>query len=906
MFNKSSAVMASEEEDEIKVFISKLENVDKMDNLQILSELHKYGESDATIDTPHALLRILLKKVYLEEILKDANPDQHSVYSRKYHHLTESIRLNKKGFKCCYIGCRFSAVRHRDYIRHIKKTHPRASDIKCDFSHKCPLRFSHINNLISHVEEAHTTTTTNDDQIVPSIQNGIPFPSNQDCGACKCSLNSCGCRQFDSTKKLLTHVNTVHHSEYRECVFKNCDKTFDINSTSRHHFRIVHQHKGQLKEANLLSRGPSADLPEENLHFDSLVGEEESFYFHDSYGEADISDLKDDDEETNENDEEHFLYYYADFMNRLAHVNFIPYSTVQLIAEEFLQNSLKFQNVAEKRLRKVIVEKTDLNAEPIIQDVLGDNFFVRAQMQLKTQFKRTRFVHENMKYVKPVQYVLNKDEVSRGSPKDVVLYVPIDESLACLLEDQSFIKMMEKSSYYPRDEDVLKEVIDGSIYKTNYFKENPDAYGIILYSDGVEFKNPLGAARGSYKCVQVFYTLGNIPKKCRSKIDRLNLLMIFHEKLLKKYSLKTIFSKLLVDMKRLENGLVISCPEPKLIKAGLLCYVADNLEAHLIGGFSGSFSSNSICRVCHIQHGQLVDQMIYDENGMSHTEWTVNEYDECIRSLNLDDNDSNEESQQLNSEEIVNDNPTHSDSSSSDSEDEDQGSEKSDSDDIENDDNNAQPMNKWGLRHACPFNELSSFHCVTSLPFDLMHDLMEGVIAEDLLSIIRILSHKRWFSLKDYNKRLKFMKWFDYEVKDKPKPVPETGNVLKLKGKAISHWVHCRNFPIIIKQFILDKDDPTLNLGLKLHELTERITAVEFRVYEIELLEEVIKDYLELRSTLATTFPQFLHKAKPKHHNLLHYGDWIRKLGPPSGFWAALFECRHRLAKVSCSYSYIQ
>ena len=54
----------------------------------------------------------------------------------------------------------------------------------------------------------------------------------------------------------------------------------------------------------------------------------------------------------------------------------------------------------------------------------------------------------------------------------------------------------------------------------------------------------------------------------------------------------------------------------------------------------------------------------------------------------------------------------------------------SDTDDDDDDDiadNTALMLNeKFGLNNKCVFNQLEAFHCVTSLPPDSMHDLMEG------------------------------------------------------------------------------------------------------------------------------------------------------------------------------------
>ena len=143
-------------------------------------------------------------------------------------------------------------------------------------------------------------------------------------------------------------------------------------------------------------------------------------------------------------------------------------------------------------------------------------------------------------------------------------------------------------------EQLLKE--------NEYFQENPEAFNIILYSDAIEIKNVLGAAKGSYKIVQVYYSLCEIEKSQRSKIDRIQLVMIYKEKLLKTYDLKLILKPLVEDLKKLEIGVDVKIPVIRRVKCGVLCYSADNLEAHLLGGFSGNFSSKDVCRVCHCQY----------------------------------------------------------------------------------------------------------------------------------------------------------------------------------------------------------------------------------------------------------------------------------------------------------------
>ena len=47
-----------------------------------------------------------------------------------------------------------------------------------------------------------------------------------------------------------------------------------------------------------------------------------------------------------------FLMQYADFLNRLTSMKYVPYKTVQEISKEYLEKSMKSQEMREKRLRE--------------------------------------------------------------------------------------------------------------------------------------------------------------------------------------------------------------------------------------------------------------------------------------------------------------------------------------------------------------------------------------------------------------------------------------------------------------------------------------------------------------------------------------------------------------------------
>ena len=156
-----------------------------------------------------------------------------------------------------------------------------------------------------------------------------------------------------------------------------------------------------------------------------------------------------------------------------------------------------------------------------------------------------------------------------------------------------------------------------------------------------------------------------------------------------------------------------------------------------------------------------------------------------------------------------------------------------------------------------------------------MHDLMEGVIAQDMYGIIKIMILKGWFTVEQYNRKLINLGYQNHDAANKPQIVPVNLKGLKMPGKAVSQWVHIRNFPVIMRSFTKDPEDTVLLFALKLVDVTNRVTATEFKYYEIDILEEKIVEYLDQRRVLMETYSNQLGTAKPKHHFLSHYGQAV-------------------------------
>ena len=891
-------LVSTQGEKDFKDILFKLLN-GRVDQFEVLDIARKFSIS---LSQDHSISQqtFVIQKFVLQQLTK-AESDENEYYSRLLIETESHLSIKcPSSYSCCLVGCLFSTELHRNYLKHLKTVHLNYDRLVCNFKKSCKRQFSTFSLLHDHVVEVH----------IRKKQSASSEAGNhiQEQTACKCDLVSCG-RNFRDSGQLMTHLNTEHLNELKNCIFDGCQQRFTPGYNTRRHFIEKHKrsNKLQLKTKHLVTQlvASTADVVAVDLGIsDSVLGESDEEDEYDNVEDLQLENTDtvedgDGDGDGHTGQDNFFQMQYANFLNRLCYFNFIPVKTVTTIAEEYLQNSLKSSSVREQKLRKSLESLpniTELQVDTIVKESIHDDDYLKAQQDLSSAFKRNKFVQDNFHYVPPQEYVLNPEEVKRGARKDVIHYVDVKDSFKTLLEDKSLVEVLkcEKNKARVRDSsEVLRDFCDGSAYRDNpFFRNNPGAFAAHFYSDAVELSNPLGWAKGRHKVVQVFYTIAQIPRNQRSQIDRMQLALVCKEKLIKKYGYDVIFEKLVEDLKVLEVGMTINFPIRRQVQLGLLAYSSDNLEAHTLGGFSCCFSSLDVCRFCHIQHSELADNIHdYDGDAMKKY-WTVQEYDSICDDLEKDDdNDNDEDNERLQ----LGDNLFYGEDNG---EEEEEGENEEDSDE-EDSAEATEPQDEehahYGMKSRCALNQLEAFHSVVALPPDAMHDHLEGVVAQDLFGGIKILIKKGWFTLEEYNHALNKVGYSSYEASDRPQDVPKKGR--KLSGKACSLWVHARNFPLIIRNLVQDEDDDVLEFLILLVDITARITASEFRNHEICALEERVIKYLDTRKTLFASYPDVLCTAKPKHHFLTHYGRAIRLYGPPLVFWTGRFESKHRVAK---------
>ena len=132
-----------------------LDNFEKLDHFAVIAEIDIYCVNiDSSDDNGKKKLK--LKKALLEELLKVKKIDNED-YIKQLEHVKNELKERSKSFNCCFFGCRFQGRLHKEFINHIKATHPRANNILCNFKHTCKQIFSNVELLISHIKETHSS-----------------------------------------------------------------------------------------------------------------------------------------------------------------------------------------------------------------------------------------------------------------------------------------------------------------------------------------------------------------------------------------------------------------------------------------------------------------------------------------------------------------------------------------------------------------------------------------------------------------------------------------------------------------------------------------------------------------------------------------------------------------------------
>ena len=652
---------------------------------------------------------------------------------------------------------------------------------------------------------------------------GIAVNTNVNVTAFKCMVALCT-QQCSDGRALIAHLKDhIMEGHAVNCPVTGCRNVFKVKSTFTAHMSRTHRDFADSSISDFYrntapqSSSAPTDLVDSGPQV-SEVGTETSTDEGDMDMSQDFHDL--------------FLRNVSLFYLKLQGQFLLPASTIQVIVEEMQNIHELGQTFSLSKLTAMLKNDTSLSDEDITKVCESVSLFTACHTgPMRTIYSRAQTFKKKFNYVEPKKIFLGKDENRRDR---FAYYVPVRETLKCLLESDLWQKSGEHSAESPSD--VLSDISDGQIFKSNdFYGQNPSCLKLLLYQDAFEVVNPLGSAKTRHKVLAVYVSVANLPLHVRSDTDHMFLVLLCREKDLKEFGHMKVFSELLADLKELEeNGIVVS--DETVVRGTLYCIVGDNLGSHCIGGFSENFSrSEYFCRYCLITQSEFQG----GDPNLCGPERTPENYDSAVDRLQTEDTQAVE-----------------------------------------------------GVKFRSVFNSLKHFNvCQPGLPPCLGHDIFEGILSYDVTLYLKyFIKKKAWFTYSTLNRRIKQFKYCDSDASTKPCEV--SPQAVKLSGQTVQNWNFLRLLPLIIGDRVKDTTDDVWQLTMQLKDIVEMICAQTISVPQVAYLDVLIQEYLESRKAL---FPE--SNLKPKHHYLRHYPALILKFGPLIRLWTMRFESKHSYFK---------
>ncbi|CAF2058078.1 unnamed protein product [Rotaria magnacalcarata] len=207
-------------------------------------------------------------------------------------------------------------------------------------------------------------------------------------------------------------------------------------------------------------------------------------------------------------------------------------------------------------------------------------------------------------------------------------------------------------------------------------------------------------------------------------------------------------------------------------------------------------------------------------------------------------------------------------------------------------DNLAMPSGKsmYGINEASTLSFISSFHPITSLPPDLMHDVLEGVMPKLASCLLHSMMSSRLCTSSQICQMINKFTYGNNDKRNRPFALKEKDISEKnIRGKAMEKYCLFLNLPFMLFD-ILDRIPYWF-----LYELFREIWDILYcdfpRKSWLSTLQTLIEEFLQLFQTI---FPE---QFTPKFHFLLHSARNTAKYGPLKRQMNLRYEAKHHLLK---------
>ena len=389
------------------------------------------------------------------------------------------------------------------------------------------------------------------------------------------------------------------------------------------------------------------------------------------------------------------------------------------------------------------------------------------------------------------------------------------------------------------DDDKLRDYCDGSAYKTNnFFSGDGKTLQIQLYIDDFQVSNPLGNKIKKYKITAVYFLLGNLPPKYRSKLAVIQLAVLAKASLVKKYGLPRTLEFLMADLKSLESeGFAIHLPGGMQMhfRGSVSFVMADNLGAHEVSGMFESFVANRSCRFCTATRIGMQEYFAEDKFNLR----TPESYNAAVSHVEED----------------------------------------------------ATLASVYGIKKRSVLNSLANYHVCWGIPSDIGHDIFEGFGCDVLAFCVKYFVQNGYLTLIQFNDTVETFPYSDADKVNQPSRMSSDMATFRIKQTATQCWCLLRLCPLMIGHLI-PEDDEVWQVFIQFLDIVDMVCAPTLDKGTVEYLRILITSFCE-------TYFEINEDAnvKPKAHYLIHYPTQIYRFGPLVHCWTLRFEGKHHYFK---------
>lgn len=422
-------------------------------------------------------------------------------------------------------------------------------------------------------------------------------------------------------------------------------------------------------------------------------------------------------------------------------------------------------------------------------------------------------------------------------------YVPFKEMLVAILN------LPEMTGYLkpqvPNCGEVLKDYIGGQFLRKHEFADpTVNFLQVILAYDDLELQNPLRSNK-SHKLGMVYFTLGNIPPKWRSKLKSIFLVAIARSRDIRVHGLKGLLRNFLCDMTELRStGVHMTVRGEQILVFGdLVACLCDTPAAAVLGGFKESSWAKKICRQCHAS----VDSFRQNFSMDSFVQRTMAEYEQQCDIL---------ESSAVGR-------------------------------------NRGHWSKMFGVNKRSVLTEIPNFNVTQNLLQDPMHVLLEGVYSNVCALFLTKLMVEKTITVENLNT---WIEQFPYSYIDRgSKPCfmnrvhLSKNSVLKQKAASIMLLVNI--LPLFLGQHV-GEDDVNYRHFLRLTQIVQLCYVYICDTTTAGVLETEIDIFLR---EFVALYPE--ETVKPKMHFMVHLPKQIINFGPLRHHSTMRFEGKHGFFK---------